>query len=171
MSKPAWSKLLGYSFKVEWIPGKNHVIADIVNIEDMALAELSRIASEDKDYQEVVDIVLSRKYEGKLLRTLNKQHPAHQYSAQWDWMSDVSQIPRTNDRSGSRTPESAYQFTPTTHRQVQNTSRCMPVIFLAGHDRRHWPHDSQFQRMHFGTTITTPGTANTNCGHKTVRTN
>ena len=58
-----------------------------VNIEDMALAELSRIASEDKDYQKVADIVLSRKYEGKLLRTLNKQHPAHQYSAQWDGMS------------------------------------------------------------------------------------
>ena len=42
-----------------------------VDIEDMALAELSRIASEDKDYQEVVNIVLSRKYEGRLLRTLN----------------------------------------------------------------------------------------------------
>ena len=53
----------------------------------MALAELSRIATKDKDYQEVVDIVLSRKYEGKLLRTLNKQYPAHQYSAQWDGMS------------------------------------------------------------------------------------
>ena len=75
------SKLLGYSFKVEWIPGKNHVIADAlspnpvfaapdhkdvivckisVDIKDMALAELSRIASENKDYQEVIDIVLSR---------------------------------------------------------------------------------------------------------------
>ena len=58
-----------------------------VGIEDMALAELSRIASEGKDYQEVVDIVMSRKYEGRLLLTLNKQHPAHQYSAQWDRIS------------------------------------------------------------------------------------
>ena len=31
------------------------------DIEDMALAELSRFASEDKDYQEVVTTVLSRK--------------------------------------------------------------------------------------------------------------
>ena len=45
------------------------------DIEDMALAELPRITSEDKDYQEVFDIVLSRKYEGKLLRTSNNtQH-------------------------------------------------------------------------------------------------
>ena len=102
------SKLLGYSFKVEWIPGKNHAIADAlsrnpvfatphhkdvivckisVDIEDMALAGLSRIASKDKDYQEVVNTVLSRKYDRKLLRTLHKHHPAHQYSAQWDGMS------------------------------------------------------------------------------------
>ena len=31
--------------------------------------------------------VLSRKYEEKLLRTLHKHHPAHQYSAQWNGMS------------------------------------------------------------------------------------
>ena len=95
------SKLLGYSFKVEWIPGKNHSIADAlsrnpvfaapkhkdiivskisVDIEDLALAELSRIASEDKDYQEVVNTVLSRKYDGKLIKNLHKNHPAHQYS-------------------------------------------------------------------------------------------
>ena len=95
------SKHLGYSFKVEWIPGKNHAIADAlsrnpvfaapkhkdiivskisVDIEDMALAELSKIASEDKDYQEVVRTVLSRKYDGKLIRNLHKHHPAHQYS-------------------------------------------------------------------------------------------
>ena len=53
----------------------------------MALAELSRIASEDKDYQEVVNTVLSREYDGKLLRKLHKHHPAHQYSAQWEAMS------------------------------------------------------------------------------------
>ena len=42
-----------------------------VDIEDMALAKLSNIASEDKDYQEVANTVLGRKYEGKLLITLN----------------------------------------------------------------------------------------------------
>ena len=35
----------------------------------------------------MVNTVLSRKYDGKLLRTLHKHHPAHQYSAQWDSMS------------------------------------------------------------------------------------
>ena len=71
--------------KVKWIPGKNHPFTDAlsrnpvfaapnhkdiivckisVDIEDMALT------SEDKDYQEVVNTVLSRKYDGKLLRNL-----------------------------------------------------------------------------------------------------
>ena len=61
------SKLLGYSFQVEWIPGENHEIADALSrnpvfaapdhkdiiicqvtedIEDVALAEISKIASE-----------------------------------------------------------------------------------------------------------------------------
>ena len=86
-------------------PGKKHAIADALSrnpvfaapnhkdiivckisedIKDMALAELSKIASEDKDYREVVTTVLSGQYDGKLLRNLHKHHPAHQYSAQWD---------------------------------------------------------------------------------------
>ena len=94
------SKLLGYSFRVEWIPGKIHEIAEALSrnpvfaapnhkdiivckiyedIEDMALAELSKVASEDNNYQEVVNIVLSRKYDSKELRKLHKDHPAHQY--------------------------------------------------------------------------------------------
>ena len=98
------SKLLGYSFQVEWIPGKIHEIAEALSrnpvfaapnhkdiivckiyedIEDMALTELSKVASEDNNYQEVVNIVLSGKYDSKELRKLHKDHPAHQYSAQW----------------------------------------------------------------------------------------
>ena len=49
----------------------------------MALTELSKVASEDNNYQEVVNIVLSGKYDSKELRKLHKDHPAHQYSAQW----------------------------------------------------------------------------------------
>ena len=99
------SKLLGYSFRVEWVPGKNHTIADALSrnpvfaapnhkdiivckidedIEDIALAELSNIASKDSKYQEVVTTVLDGKYDGKKLKSLHKDHPAHQYSAQWD---------------------------------------------------------------------------------------
>ena len=64
------AKLLGYSFQVEWIPGKNHTIADTLSrnlvfaapdhkdiiiqqvtedIEDAALEEMSKIAAADKD--------------------------------------------------------------------------------------------------------------------------
>ena len=60
------AKLLGYSFWVEWVPGKNHTIADTlsrnpvfaapdhkdiiiwqVTKEDEALAELSNVAEAD----------------------------------------------------------------------------------------------------------------------------
>ena len=51
------------------------------------MAELSKIASEDKDYQEVVKTVLDRQHDGKLIRNLHKHHPAHQYSAQWEAIS------------------------------------------------------------------------------------
>ena len=89
------SKLLGYSFRVEWIPGKNHTIADALSRnlifaapnhkdiivckidEDIALAELLKIASKDSNYQEVVTMVLSGKYGGKKLRSLHRDHPAH----------------------------------------------------------------------------------------------
>lgn len=98
-------KLLGYSFRMEWIPGKNQSIPDALSrnpvfatpnykdiivckiyedIEDMALAELSKVKSKDKNYQEIVNIVLSRKYDSKELRKLHKDYPDHQYSAQWD---------------------------------------------------------------------------------------
>lgn len=64
------AKLLGYSFQVDWVPGKNHVIADTLSenpvfaapdhkdiiirkvteeIMDEALAELSEVTKADKD--------------------------------------------------------------------------------------------------------------------------
>ena len=50
---------------------KDIIVSKIsVDIEDLALAELLRIASEDKDYQEVVRTVLSRKYDGIYINTI-----------------------------------------------------------------------------------------------------
>ena len=89
------SKLLGYSFWVEWIPGKNHAIADALSrspvfatpdhkdiivcqvtedIEDAAMAEILKMATEDKT------TILNRRYDGMKIKNLHKSHPAHQYS-------------------------------------------------------------------------------------------
>ena len=99
------AKLLGYSFQVEWIPGKNHTIADTLSrspvfaapdhkdiiirqvTEDAALEEMSKIAAADKDYQEVVTTVRRRQYDEKKIRNLHKSHPANQYRSQWDSMT------------------------------------------------------------------------------------
>ena len=102
------AKLLGYSFQVEWIPGKNHTIADTLSrnpvfaapdhkdiiirqvtevMEDAALEEMSKIAAADTDYQEVVATIRGRQYDGKKIRNLHKSHPAQQYRSQWDSMT------------------------------------------------------------------------------------
>ena len=88
---------LGYSFRVEWIPGKNHATADALtrsslfaapdrkeDIEDAAMAEISQIAAEDKDYQEVVTTLRSGPYNAKKIKNLHKSHPAQQYHSWWD---------------------------------------------------------------------------------------
>ena len=98
------SKLLGYSFKVEWIPGKNQCIADALSrspvfaaenhadilvckifetILDPALEELSVRAKADIQYQAVVDVLKS----WKPLKFFPKDHPAQNYKSQWDAMS------------------------------------------------------------------------------------
>jgi hypothetical protein len=102
------AKLLGYSFRVEWVPGKNHHIADSLSrnpvfaapdhkdiiirqvtevIMDEALAEMSEVAKEDKDYQEVVTAVRSSLYDGKRIKNLRRSHPVLQYRGQWDYMA------------------------------------------------------------------------------------
>jgi hypothetical protein len=102
------AKLLGYSFRVEWIPGKNHHIADSLSrhpvfvapdhkdiiirqvteaIMDEALAEMSEVAKADKDYQKVVTAVCSGLYDGKRIKNLPRSHPALQYCGQWDYMA------------------------------------------------------------------------------------
>ena len=98
------SKLLGYTFKVEWIAGKNHCIADALSrspvfgaedhgdilvqkifetVLDPALKELSDDAKADTDYQKVVDVLR----DWKALKDLPKDHPAQRYKSQWDAMS------------------------------------------------------------------------------------
>ena len=96
------AKLLGYSFQVEWIPGKNHHIADCLSrnpvfaapdhkdiiirrvtevIMDETLAELSKVAIVDRDYHEVVDVLRSGLYDGKKILNLRRGNtikPPHQ---------------------------------------------------------------------------------------------
>ena len=97
------SKLLGYTFKVEWIAGKNHCIADALSrspvfgaedygdilvqkifeaVLDPALEELSDDAENDTDYQKVVKVLR----EWKALKDLPRDHPAQGYKSQWDAM-------------------------------------------------------------------------------------
>ena len=113
------AKLLGYSFWLEWVPGKNHVIAETLSrnpvfaapdhkdiiirrvaevIEDEALAEISDIAEADKDYQEVVTTVHTALYDGKKIKNLHKSHPALQYQSQWDYMADDGVLLRFHNR-------------------------------------------------------------------------
>ena len=100
--------LLGYCYKVEWIPGKKQLIADalsrspvsapeegedtdvlIRNIfcrdeaPDLALHELSEAALSDAAYQEVIRAVQDRKD----LQNLSDDHPGQWFKNQWDALS------------------------------------------------------------------------------------
>ena len=98
------SKLLGFEFTVEWIAGKNHVIADALSrnpvfmaknhddiiirkvaemVPDPALESVSKHAEEDKDYQEVVDAVKR----GIRVKKLHESPPAQQYRSMWEEIS------------------------------------------------------------------------------------
>ena len=126
----------------------------------MALAELSRIASEDKDYQEVVNTVLSRKYEGKMLITLHKHHLAHQYSAQWDGMS-VNGIFLTFQ--GQMIVPAAARRKVLSNLHLQHTGKSKTLA-----DARQlyfWPgmtNAIELCHLHDSNPITTAGTPNTN---------
>ena len=99
------AKLLGYSFRVEWIPGKNHTIADTLSrnpvfaaldhkdiiirqvtevIEDKAQEGMSKIATADKEYQEVVTTNATGPMTGKRLKTYTNHIPHINNAVQWD---------------------------------------------------------------------------------------
>ena len=102
------SKLLGYSFKVVWIPGKKQTVADALSRapvwmpeeeetvdvmirsiaclkedSDLALSELSEFAANDPTYQEIMKCIRERRE----LKNLPKNHPAQAFKKQWDSMS------------------------------------------------------------------------------------
>ena len=100
------SKLLGYSFKVEWIAGKNHEIADAlsrapvfqpeeeeqadvltqtlrVSEIDPSLKNIIGHAESDQNYQAIVEALTQK----KKLSNLPMSHPAQIYKNQWDYLS------------------------------------------------------------------------------------
>jgi hypothetical protein len=154
------AKLLGYSFRVEWIPGKNHHIADSLSrnpvfaapdhkdiiirqvtevIMDESLAEMSDMAKADKDYQEVVTAVRSGLYDSKKIKNLRRSHPALQYRGQWDYMAVEDVFLTFHGRLV--VPEAARaQVLSTLHIQhtgvTKKANGCQAVTLLAGHDKR-----------------------------------
>ena len=103
------SKLLGYNFKVEWIPGKKQTIADALSRapvfapeeeekidviirtlkcqegddHDLAIEELARVAAEDSLYQEVLTAIQNKKE----VENLPPSHPGKLFKNQWDYLS------------------------------------------------------------------------------------
>ncbi|XP_059087680.1 uncharacterized protein K02A2.6-like [Tigriopus californicus] len=105
-------KLSGYTFDIQWTPGKSHHIADSLSryplfdepqsLEDdvnwvtinlttvqanahpnLALDSISKNAKEDINYQAVVSTLLS----GQSPKSLPQSHPSKLYSKQWDDLS------------------------------------------------------------------------------------
>ena len=100
------TKLLGYSFKVQWIPGKKQVIADALSrapvfqpeeedqadvliqavkaLEiDPALKIISDAAANDEEYQQVIAALAA----GKHVLNLQKGHPGWMLKKQWDFLA------------------------------------------------------------------------------------
>ena len=99
------SKLLGFTFDVKWVPGKNHAIADALSRQpvfepeetcdilvksiqvnenkDPALEYLTTFAKNDSNYQSIVQVLKDK----KKLRDLPKDHIALSFKSIWDSMS------------------------------------------------------------------------------------
>merc|ERR1712020_471300 len=99
------TKLLGYNFRVRWIPGKKQVIADalsrypvfqpeaedqtdvlvhILKAQEMdpALKAIADAAEKDEEYQQIVAALSA----GKLTNDLQKGHPGWMLKNQWEFM-------------------------------------------------------------------------------------
>ena len=113
------SKLLGYSYTVEWIEGKRQVIADALSRypvfepeevtdvllrhvscaevkTDLALKELSEAASEDPTYKEIMKAIMDK----KALKDLPTDHPGTIFKGIWDFLcvDDRYNLLLCNDR-------------------------------------------------------------------------
>ena len=99
------ARLLGYNFKVRWIPGKNQVVADalsrypvfqpegeeqadvlvqVLRVHEMdpALKIISDAAEKDEEYQQICAAIAA----GKCINNLQKGHPGWMLKKQWDFL-------------------------------------------------------------------------------------
>jgi hypothetical protein len=143
--KRLMAKLLGFSYKVEWIAGKNHVIAkdheDIIirkvveEIPDPALKELAAQAKSDAYYQEIIDALRN----GTPVRSLKDRHPVQQYRGQWDAMAieETYQLLTYHNRiivlKAAR--KKILLSACSTHRPDEDIDECSATLLLARHDQ------------------------------------
>ena len=101
------SKMLGYSFTVEWMAGKKHAIADALlrapvfvavdhgdilirkvmeGVLDPALKELMAHTASDTEYQMIVETLSKCKAKDEIvaIKDFHRDHPAQKYKSQWD---------------------------------------------------------------------------------------
>ena len=92
-------RLVDYVFRVEWRPGKDHLIADALSratafrrkeevrimhvTVDRALGKIWDLAKRDQEYQEIIRVFTS----DKPLRSLPQMHPTWALSPKWDKIS------------------------------------------------------------------------------------
>ena len=122
------TKLLGYNFKVQWIPGKKQFIADALSrypvfqpeVEDQAdvliqvlkihemdpaLKIISDAAQEDEEYQQIVAAIS----EGKLNESLQRGHPGWMLKNQWEFLGFQDQYGLIVHHNRIFVPEEAWK--------------------------------------------------------------